>query len=152
MLHFFSKTKEKQLKISLFYTCTKNLDMIYSSWDIECDRLKLVILGHFLPFYSPKNPKKVEILKKWKNTWRYHFALVYDKWPSYDVWFLRYGMRWTDFFCHFGPFFAFLPPNNPKNHNFGKMKKRLGDIIILYNCTKNHDHMLHWSWDTAHEM
>ena len=64
MLHFFSKTKEKQLKISLFYTCTKNLDMIYSSWDVECDRLKLVILGHFLPFYSPKNPKKS---KFWKN-------------------------------------------------------------------------------------
>ena len=32
----------------------KNLDdMIYHSWDIECDRLKLVITGHFLPFYPP---------------------------------------------------------------------------------------------------
>ena len=31
--------------------------MIYGSWDIECDRLKLVTLGHFLPFYPPKNQK-----------------------------------------------------------------------------------------------
>ena len=27
----------------------------------------------------------------------------------------------------------------------------LGDIIILHKCTKNHDHMLHCSWDTAHD-
>ena len=25
-------------------------DMIYSSWELECDRLKLVIMGQFLPF------------------------------------------------------------------------------------------------------
>ena len=31
--------------------------MIYSSEDIECDKLKLVILDHFLPFYLPKNQK-----------------------------------------------------------------------------------------------
>ena len=31
--------------------------MIYSSLDIEQNILTLVILGHFLPFYPPKNPK-----------------------------------------------------------------------------------------------
>ena len=47
-------------------------------------------------------------------------------------------------FCHFGPFFA--PFNNPKDQDFEKMKeKKLGDIIILHYCTKNHDHMLHCS-------
>ena len=30
------------------------------------------------------------------------------------------------------------------------MKKKLGDII-LYKCTKNHDHMLYCSWDMAHD-
>ena len=30
------------------------------------------------------------------------------------------------------------------------MKKIPGDIIILHKCTKNHDHMLHCSWDMAH--
>ena len=30
-----------------------------------------------------------------------------------------------------------------------KWKKNPGDIIILQNCTKNHDHMLYCSWDMA---
>ena len=30
-----------------------------------------------------------------------------------------------------------------------KLKKIPGDIIILHKCTKNHDHMLYCSWDTA---
>ena len=54
-------------------------------------------------------------------------------------------------FCHYGQFFAHLPPKNPKNHNFEKMKKRPGDIIILHKCTKNHDHMPYCSWDMAHD-
>ena len=28
-------------------------------------------------------------------------------------------------FCHFGPFFALLPPSNPKSQNFEKRKKCL---------------------------
>ena len=36
--------------------------MIYSSWDIEQNILKLVILGHFLPFYPIQTPK-IKILK-----------------------------------------------------------------------------------------
>ena len=52
--------------------------MIYSSWDTECDSLKLVILGHFLPFYPSKNPK-IKILKKWKNSWNYQHLHVCTK-------------------------------------------------------------------------
>ena len=33
------------------------------------------------------------------------------------------------------------PPNNPEIQNFEKMKKMPRDIIILNNCTKNHDDM-----------
>ena len=49
----FLKDKEKNQDIILFYTCVPNilLIMIYSSWDIEFDRLKLVIMGLLLPFY-----------------------------------------------------------------------------------------------------
>ena len=43
---------------------------------------------------------------------------------------------------NFGLFFALSPPLTlPKNENFKKMKKTLGDIIILHKFTKNHDHM-----------
>ena len=44
-------------------------------------------------------------------------------------------------FCHLGPFFALLPPNNPENQNFEKMKKTPGDIIILHMCTVNDNYM-----------
>ena len=62
------------------------------------------------------------------------------------VWFLRYQVA-DRIFCHFGPFFVYLPPKNPKNQNFEKMNKMPEDITILNKCTKNHDHMLYCSWD-----
>ena len=46
-------------------------------------------------------------------------------------------------FCHFGLFLALLPTNNLKNENFEKMKKLLGDIIILHKCTTNDNHMMY---------
>ena len=91
---------------------------------------------------------------------------MYQKWQSYDVWFQRYQLQGQNFlsfwtiFCTFTPlktqkikilklghFSPFYPCKNPKNQNFGKMKKTPEDII-LYKSTKNHDHMLHCSWDT----
>ena len=44
--------------------------------------------------------------------------------------------------CYFGPFFALLSQNNPKTKNFEKMKKSLGDIIILNMSTTNDNHMM----------
>ena len=38
-------------------------------------------------------------------------------------------------FCHFGPFFALLPPKNLKNQHFQKMKKMPGGLEI-YHFTK----------------
>ena len=83
MLHFFKKYKN---------TCRyhyQNLDdMIYSSWDIKQNILKLVILGHFLPFYPLKTPK-IRILKM-KNLLeissfytcipKNHNHMMYDSW------------------------------------------------------------------------
>ena len=49
-------------------------------------------------------------------------------------------------------FFALLPPNNPENQNFEKMKKIPGDITILHYCpftitigdsTMNQNHMMY---------
>ena len=100
-----------------------------------------VIMDRFCPF-TPYGPIKLKFWKNEKNTWRYyHFTNVYHKWQSYDIWFFRYRVQQTNFFCHFGPFFALLPPNNPKNQKFKKLKKAPGDVIILHKYTKNHDHM-----------
>ena len=48
---------------------------------------------------------------------------------------------------HFGLFFTLLPPQQPKKSKFWKSEKTPGGFIILQKCTKNHDHMLHHSWD-----
>ena len=54
-------------------------------------------------------------------------------------------------FCHFGQYFAHLPPKNLKNEFFlKKWKKTPGDIIILTKCTKNQHHMLYCYWDMTH--
>ena len=98
MLHFFKKYRYHYQNLD---------DMIYSSWDIEQNILKLAILGHFLPFYPLKTPK-LKILKKWKNLLKISsFYTCVQKSQSYHVRFLRY--RVTDrIFCHFGLFFAHL--------------------------------------------
>ena len=122
--------KEKQLQISLFYILhTKTLnDMIYNSWGIEQDRLKLLILGHF---YPPKNQK--DILKKWKNCWRYHhFTHVYQKSQSYNAWFLKYGVRQTSSFVILGHCFALLPhKQSPKSKFRKKWKEASGDLLVF---------------------
>ena len=61
---------------------------------------------------------------------------------------MRYGswdmkLNRHNFFVILGNFLLFYPPK------ISKMKKSSGDIIILHECTKSHDHMLYWSWDMA---
>ena len=106
------------------------------------DRIFLTFCAILCPFapltsWKIKNEKKK---KKKKNAWRYHFTLGHHKWQSCvvpEIWSM------TDrTFSHFGSFFALLPPNNPENQNFEKMKRY---IIILHNYTKNHDHILYCS-------
>ena len=127
--NFIKKLRKTPGDIIILYLCTNNLhDMIYSSWDIECDRLKLVIVGHSLPFTlyplplkTQKNEnfekiKKIKKKKQKKNCWRYHhFTQAYQKPQSYEVQFLRYGVRLTEFFVFLGHFFPLHPPNNQKN-------------------------------------
>ena len=47
----------------------------------EFDRLKLVIMGHFLPFYPPNNPENQNFEKMGKASgWRgHHFTQLYQK-------------------------------------------------------------------------
>ena len=149
--------------IIILNLCTTNDDhVMYGSWNIKHNRQDfLSFLAIFCPFTPPPPPPpplkthKIKILKNWKkNFWRYyHFKHKYHQSKSYDVWFLRYRARQTEFFLILGHFLPFYtpssPPNNPETQNFEKMKKTPGDIIILHKCTKNHDHRLYCSWDMA---
>ena len=91
MLHL--KKNKSTCRYHFLHAWTKNLDdMVYSSWDIDRDRLKLIILRHFFPFYSPKNPKNQNFKKTgflcdpFESLENQNF----DE-KSYDVWLLRYG-------------------------------------------------------------
>ena len=65
MLYFKKKIKKNTWRYHYFTSAHQNLnDMIYSSWDIEHEGLKLLVLGHFLPFDPPKNPKNQNFEKK----------------------------------------------------------------------------------------
>ena len=83
------------------------------------------------------------ILKTWKNTWRYyHFTDMHHKWQSYDVWFLRYR-AWRTEFSSFWTIFVF----SPSYQSFEEMKKMPQDIIILQKCSINDNHIMYGSWD-----
>ena len=72
-----------------------------SSWTIFC------------PF-TLLTSQKIKILKKWKK----HLEIlsfytcapeVHQKWKSYDVWFLRYGVQQAEFLSFLGHFLPFTP-------------------------------------------
>ena len=123
--------------------------MIHSSWDIEFDRLKLVIMSHFMPFYpSPLKPKKSESWKKKLQEISSFYMCTKNQ--SYEVRFLRYRVSQTEFLSFWAIFALLLPlphPNNPKNPNFEKTKKMPGDIITLHMYTINENHVMYGSWD-----
>ena len=94
MLHFLKNIKKSICR----YRCQNLDDKIYSSWDIAQNILKLVILGHFLPFY-PLKPQKSRF-KKWKNLLEISsfFTCAPKNHKPCDAWFLRYWVRQTKFF------------------------------------------------------
>ena len=76
---------------------------MYNSWDMEHDRQNLFSFWTiFALLEPPPTPLKTQRTKFWKNektTWRYHhFTQVYNKWRSYNIWFLRYEVHQTEFF------------------------------------------------------
>ena len=100
-----------------------------------------VILDHFLPFYKSKN-QNFEKMKKHLQTLSFYTCVNMMYGPGdmkHDE--QNFLSFWT-IFCPFTPI---------KTRIIKILKKNLkmhGDIIILQKCTKNHDHMPHYSWDT----
>ena len=78
----------------------------YGAWQTEV----FVILGHFLPFYSPPLTTQIFFEKIQKNVWRSLYTSV----PKFMIIWYTVPEIWrvTDVVCifHFGLFFALLPP------------------------------------------
>ena len=124
--------------------------MINISWDVERESLKLVVLGNFLAFYPPKNPKN-EILKKWKKL-RVISSFYTCVTKISIIWYIVLEIRSeTEFFVILGHFLPYYFSNDQENQNFQKRKKLPGDVILLHMCAINDDHMMYGSWDMEHD-
>ena len=168
----FWKTEKKYLEISSFHTSVRKIMIIcYTVSEIRRVTNVIVIFNFelFFALLTPNSPKNQNFKKMKKIARRYyHFTHVHHKWQSYDVWFLRYGAWWTEFFVILDHFLHFYPPNNTKSQNFEKIFKNTwryyhftdvyhewqshdvwtpGDIITLHMCTVNDNHMMYSSWD-----
>ena len=155
------------------FTCNINDNhMMYDSWHTECNGQNFLSFWTIFCSFTTLKTKKIKVLKKWKNTWRYyHFTKVNHKWQSlwcmvHEIWNVM-----DRIFFHFGLFFALttrkikILKNWKKNcwryHHFTQVYQkwqsydvwflRYEDIFcplpILHMCTKNYDQMMYGSWD-----
>ena len=101
--------------------CTINQDhMMYGSSDIKCKGQSFLSFWAIFCLLTLLLTQKSKILKKRK--------------PGDIITVLL--LTTNDNHILHGPFLPpSLPPNNPENQNFEKMKKTPGDIIILHKCT-----------------
>ena len=111
--------------------------------DIKCKgQIFLVILGHFLPFYPPNNPKN-QNFEKIKKTPRYiiilHLRTTNDNHMIYGSWDIKCDRQNFPF----TPSLAIQKTKISKKFQKKKKKTTPGDIIIVHKCTKNHDYVLH---------
>ena len=72
-----------------------------------------------------------------------HNHMMYSSWDME-----RDRQNFSSFWTVFCPF---IPLTVQKIKILKKWKKTPRDIIIIYKITKNHDHTLHCSWDTARD-
>ena len=54
------------------------------------------------------------------------------------------------FFVILGHYLPTVPPNNPKNQNFEKIKKKAWRYYHFHLRTTNDNHMMYGSWDMEH--
>ena len=85
-----------------------------------------------------KNPGGVIIL---------NMITINENHMMYDSWDMEHDKYFFLILDHFLPFYTPVPPNNPENQNFEKMKKATGDVIILHKCTINNNHMIYGSYE-----
>ena len=125
-----------------------NWDKISHSWTKNHTHVRKV--GHISEFpfgiywWTLKNPKNQTFEKMKKiagDIIILHMCTKNHNHMRYSSW----DTKWDRIFCHFGPFFAFLPhpPDNTENQNFEEMKKAFEDVIILNLCNKKHDHKMY---------
>ena len=142
------KNEKMPEDIIILHLCTINYDhMMYGSWNMEHNRHFFIILDQFLPFYHPNNPENLNFEKMKKTPGDIiilHKSTITDNHMMYDSWDMKHSRQNLLFWAIFCPF-TFLTIGKIKI--LKKKKEMPGENIILHRYTKNHDHMLHFSWD-----
>ena len=116
--------------------------MMYGSWIWSAtDRFFLSSWAIFCPF----TPLTAQIIKISKMKKSLEISSFYTSVPKIMVIGYTFPEIWRvmDVIVIFNTF-PFYSPITAQ-----QMKTNPGDIVILYKCTKNHDHMLYCSWDMA---
>ena len=116
---------------------TKNhTDMMYASWDMECHRHNFL---SFWVIFCPFTPLLMPKIKMWKKYLKIQEILSFYKMCTMNEDHMMYDFR--DIRCNkhsflviLGHFLLFNPPNNPKNQNFEKIKKKNAKLLSFYNC------------------
>ena len=122
--------------------CSKNRNhRMYASWDMKCDK------HDFLQFWSIfcHTDRKNENLEKNVKTKPGDIILLHICSINEDH--MRYGLSDIrldrHIFLSFWAIFCTDSPNNPKNQNFEKIKKKMSGDIILHMCTVNEYHIMY---------
>ena len=106
------------------------------------------ILKCFLHFYPPSNLKNQNFEKMNITPGDIiilNMCSINGNHMMYGSWDIKYDRQF--FFVILDHFFPFTPIKTQNIKILKKWKNSPGNIIILHKCTKNHDHILHCSWD-----
>ena len=129
--------------------CTiNNNHMMYVSWEMEDDGNSFfVILDHFLPFHSTKNPKSENFEKLEKTPG--DIIILHRSTKNQCSWEstrngCNFCFSWCAIFCPFTPV-------KIQKIKIKKKKKKPGYIIILHQCTKSYNYMMYGSWNMVRE-
>ena len=132
---------------------------MYGSWYIKHDDQNFLSFWTVFCPFTPLPTWKIKILKNWKKCLEIssfyrsvpkimtinHDHMLYCSWDMPCNTCNHYFLFWA-IFCPFTSLTA------QKIKIKKKMKKRSGDIIILYMHTKNYDQMMYGSWCTVPEI
>ena len=126
---------------SLLMFFSSGTELFSQTYLLKNDTLKKV--GHFSEFPFGIYWSTLKNLKNQNSeVMRYHHFTCVPK--ATIIWSTVPEIQsWTEFFYHFGPFFAlYIPPDNPENQNFEKMKKsfwRCHHFKLVQQKTQSHD-------------
>ena len=128
--------KKTPTAIIILHMCTINDNhMMYGCWDRKHDRQNFLSFWTIFSSFTSLTSSKIKTLEKWKKTLGHiiilHICARNDNRMIYGSWYMKCDRQ--NFLSLWTIFCPFTPPNNPKNQNFGKLKKTPGDTII-YTC------------------